>query len=91
MGEGGTMADRNTDITIAIPALITHSGVSGTAIGHHTLFIQTDTRILRFENRQSSGIRPELFLYNSPMPEFFEEPGRRKHPRLQQIVDLYPQ
>lgn len=37
------------------------------------------------------GIRQELFLYNAPMPEFFEQLKRRKYPQSQQIVALFPQ
>jgi hypothetical protein len=51
----------------------------------------TDKRIFRIKSQQSSGIRQELFLYNAPMPEFLEEPKRRKYPRFQQIVDLVPE
>lgn len=36
-------------------------------------------------------IRKGLFLYNAPMPEFFEELKRRKYQRFQQIVDVFPQ
>jgi hypothetical protein len=48
-------------------------------------------RMFRIENQHSSGIRDELILYNAPMAEFFKELGRRKHRRLQQIVELFPQ
>jgi hypothetical protein len=48
-------------------------------------------RLFRIENQHSSGLREELILYSAPMPEFFEELERRKHPRLQQIVELIPQ
>jgi hypothetical protein len=51
----------------------------------------TDTQVFRTENQRSPGIRQALFLYNAPMPEFFEELEWRKHPRLQQIADLFPQ
>ena len=48
-------------------------------------------RVFKIEHQHSPGIRQEQFLYNAPMPEFFEEPKRRKYPQLQQIVDLLPQ
>jgi hypothetical protein len=51
----------------------------------------TNTRIFGIENQRSPGIRQALFLYNAPMSEFFEELEWRKHPRSQQIVDLFPQ
>ena len=51
----------------------------------------TNTRIFGIENQGSPGIRQALFLYNAPMPEFFEELERRKYLRLQQVVGLFPQ
>jgi hypothetical protein len=51
----------------------------------------TDAQVFRIENQRSPGIRQALFLYNAPMPGFFEELERRKHPRSQQIADLFPQ